>query len=306
MVSWYDFPPEIRNMILDQVFQTGAACHNLGACAAVCRDWQTYIEPRNFRRLVLNHSCVADFGRIVHKRKWMVQHIWLRIELPRYHCTTCSLAETPRQKRRNNQIFTRALFLLLQILGSWEDGSMSRYGLVNNTGPVLELSVHSPSDMKHRFDVFALDKDVYPHKLDERCTSDEFDDYVQRKLRKDFNRGQVCTTAVGNRTSIEDLRMFAEIELDFEDMTSLFLPSVNYIEALIVRRQYYRGFNPGTVAEIAKSFRSIGSLRFEPITRDPNPFSKSMFLFLIVAFPNVLYYAYTNSLIKDSSMGMRC
>ncbi|PNP44308.1 hypothetical protein TGAMA5MH_03914 [Trichoderma gamsii] len=275
MANWYSIPPEIRNIILDQVFQTGAACRNLGACAAVCREWQTYIEPRNFRRLVLNHSCVADFGRIVQKRKWMVQHIWLRIELPRYRCTTCRLPETPKQKRRNNQIFTKALFQLLQILGSWQGDSMSRLGLEDNIGPVLELSVHSPSDMKHRFDVFALDKDVYPHKLDEKCTSQEFDDYAKRKLWKDFDRGQVCKAAVGNMTDIEHLRMFAEIKLDLDSMGSLFLPSVNCIKALIVRRQYYRSFNPGTVAEIARSFGTIGSLVFEPITRDPNPFNRA-------------------------------
>ncbi|EHK42117.1 hypothetical protein TRIATDRAFT_29883 [Trichoderma atroviride IMI 206040] len=289
MASWYSYPPEIRSMILDQVFQTGAACRNLGACAAVCREWQTYIEPKNFRRLVLNHSCVADFGRILHNRTWMVQHIWLRIELPRYRCTTCCLPETRKQKQTNNQIFTKALFQLLEILGSWEDDSTGRYGPVDNTGPVLELSVHSPSDMKHRNDVFALDKDVYPHKLDESCTSEEFDDYVERKLRKDFDRGQVCTAAVGNRTSIEHLRMFAEIQLDFEGLGYLEFPTVNYTKALIVRRQYYRSFNPGTVAEIARSFRRIGSLAFEPITRDPNPFSEGMF-FSVYLFCIFLYF----------------
>jgi hypothetical protein len=284
MANWYSFPPEIRNMILDQVFQTGAACHNLGAVAAVCREWQTYIEPRNFRRLVLNHSCVANFGQIVTKRKWMVQHIWLRIELPRYRCTACSRPGTPEQKKRNNQIFTRALFQLLKILGSWED-KRCRYGPVDSSRPVLELSVHSPSDMKHRFDVFALDKDVYPHKLVESCTYEEFDTYVKRKLRKDFTRGQVCTAAVGNRTGIGHLRMFAEIELDFSGIAHLEeLPRINYIKALIVRRQYYRSLNPGTIAEIVRSFHNIRSLTFEPITRDSDPFSRGMLLSILFLY----------------------
>lgn len=211
----------------------------------------------------------------------MVQHIWLRIELPKYHCSTCNRPETPQQKQKNNRIFTKALFQLLRILGSWED-KKSRRGPVDSNRPVLELSIHSPSDMKHRFDVFAMDKDVYPHKFDENCTYEEFDDYVERKLRKDFTRGQLCTVATGSRTNVEHLRMFAEIELDFSAIGYFTeLPHNDYIKALIVRRQYYRNFNPGTVAEIVRSFHRIGSLTFEPITRDPDPFSTGTFFFFV-------------------------
>ncbi|KAK1244144.1 hypothetical protein MKX08_002282 [Trichoderma sp. CBMAI-0020] len=255
MASWYCYPQEIRSMILDQVFRTGAACRNLGACTAVCRGWQTYIEPKNFPGSGWYNisGCASSFQDIAAPR-----------------------AAFPRRANRSKEITKSSQGLCFSFWKSLAPGKMTPrvdIGLVDNTRPVLELSVHSPSDMKHRFDVFALNKDDYPHELDESCTSEEFDDYVQRKMGKDFDRGQVCTAAVGNRTNIEHLRMFAEIQPNFEGLGCLEFPSINYIKTLIIRRQNFRSFNPGTVAEIARSFRSIGSLVFEPITRDPDPFS---------------------------------
>lgn len=213
----------------------------------------------------------------------MVKHIWLRIELPNYNCSngSCRRPETLQQKQKNNQIFTNALFQLLKTLGSWGDGRV--YDPVDGTGPVLELSVHSPSDMNHRFDVFAMDKDVYPHKFDEHCNHFEFDDYVKRKLQNDHTRGLLCTAAIGDRAGIEHLRMFAEIELDFsaiEYLQERKLPRVDSIKGLLIRRQYYRSISPQIVTEIARSFRTIGNVTFEPITRSYCPFTEGVFLFL--------------------------
>lgn len=277
MAYWNSLPPEIRNMILDHIFQTGKACKNLAALATVSREWQAYMEPRNFRRLILDEYKVSSFDERTRNRKWMVKHIWLRIELPRYRCTTCSLPEMPTQKRTNNQIFTNALFKLLEALGSW--GDRKQYDPVDGTGPLLELSVHSPSDMKHRFDAFTHEKDVYPHTFDENCTHEEFHHYVERKEKK---RGNVpyCTSARGQRAGLAHLRMFAEIELDFGAIEHLLenrLPSVDAIKGLIIRRQHYRAFHPRTVAEISRAFQTIDNVTFEPIARNFNPGGAGMF-----------------------------
>ncbi|KAL6897584.1 hypothetical protein GGI43DRAFT_423960 [Trichoderma evansii] len=266
MASWNSLPPEIRNQALDQIFQVGKSCNNLAALATVSREWQAYMEPRNFRRLVLNQSSIIHFGQIMRNRKWMVKHIWLRIVLPEYSCSSCTFFEMHRQKQMNNQMFTNSLFQLLKVLGSW--GDRKAYDPIDGTGPLLELSVHSPSDMKHRFDVCALDKDVYPHTFDENCSREEFNHHVERILQKEKKRGQICQNARGG--GIEHLRMFADIDLDFSAIQYLIekrLPRVDAIKGLLIRRQYYRAFHPRTVAEIARAFQTIDNVTFEPIVR---------------------------------------
>ncbi|PTB42557.1 hypothetical protein M441DRAFT_165917 [Trichoderma asperellum CBS 433.97] len=266
MADWRSLPAEVRIMILDRIVWSGAADGNITGYATVSREWQAYFEPLSFRRLVLNHSRVADFGKLTRNRKWMVKHIWLRVELPRYHCPRSGHIETPDQTQRNNQIFTQALWQLLKVLGSW--GNRKVYDPVDGTGPVLELSAHSPSDMKHRFDACAMDKDVYPHISDENCTDEEFSNHIRRELRKDGNRGHHCQAASHPDGTVAHLCMFQYIQLDFSAIKNLRvkkLPRVDAIKGLILRRQHYRRFSARTVAEIARSFHTIGNVIYEPI-----------------------------------------
>lgn len=55
--SWNRFPAEIRNMILQLIHTHGT---NLGSCAAVSSEWQTYIEPQNFERIKVTLSNFSD------------------------------------------------------------------------------------------------------------------------------------------------------------------------------------------------------------------------------------------------------
>ncbi|KAH6611580.1 hypothetical protein Trco_001600 [Trichoderma cornu-damae] len=109
-------------------------------------EWQMHFRRETFRRLVLSCSCVGDFRQRVQSRKHLVKHIWLRVELPEYRCSTCGNSETARQFRKNDQIFTNVLWHLMETLGAWGEAEPC------GQGPILELSVHSPSDLKHHFD----------------------------------------------------------------------------------------------------------------------------------------------------------
>ncbi|KAM0264277.1 hypothetical protein ACHAQJ_000766 [Trichoderma viride] len=63
MANWDSLPPEVRIMILNLFLLSDNARRNMAAYAVVSREWQTYFKPKNFHRLVLNHSCVADLAK---------------------------------------------------------------------------------------------------------------------------------------------------------------------------------------------------------------------------------------------------
>ncbi|KAH6604783.1 hypothetical protein Trco_006490 [Trichoderma cornu-damae] len=178
--SWHTLPFEIRDIIL------GLICSNTNRrttsrFASVSREWQMYFEPILFRRLVLGQRCIRDFGRIVRQhRRSMVEHIWLRVELFEYNCPRCECPEKPSEAKENNQIFTAVLYRLLEVLSTWSKGG--QHGVANG-GFVLELSVHSPSDTGHHFN-YPFGKEVYPNRLNEQCTIDEYRAYVDVATRR--------------------------------------------------------------------------------------------------------------------------
>jgi len=65
--------------------------------AVVCREWQDYFEPLNFRQLTLSDTCIPGLNAHVpaHKRH-MVHHIWLRVVVNRYACPACPWIPVPR------------------------------------------------------------------------------------------------------------------------------------------------------------------------------------------------------------------
>lgn len=134
---WPSLPADIRLLILDEIL--GQKHHGWAQCAAVCREWQAILEPRNFARLSLEPSCLDDLETLVVRQRPLVQHICFNIDLPRYTCRTCTRNGTmPGQK---SNIFRRAILRLFSILGAWQPAGRL----------TLELCASSPSDSQHWF-----------------------------------------------------------------------------------------------------------------------------------------------------------
>lgn len=267
MATWERLPTELRIAILELVLSSNDSHGKLANYVCVSREWQTYFEPRNFYRLVLSAACVADVGKMAHRCKGMVKHIWLRVELPPYECSACGKAETNGQRRENNQLFTNALRKLMETLHSWEQDDRD----LIDEGSILELSVHSPSDLKHQFDYCAFDKDIYPHRFDGQCADDEYSNHLTRELHGNARLGYQCGLVRRRTGGIHELRMFQSIELDFgdiQDEQSRKLPHVQAAKGLLVRRQHYRRFRPQALADIARSLQRLESIHFEPVIRD--------------------------------------
>lgn len=113
--------------------------------ASVNREWQEYFEAENFQRLILDHTDIANFGKIVTRRSTryranLVRWIWLRVTLLEYDCGQCSLPETNEEQTVNQTRITTAVWHLFRYLSVVNDG---------RANITLELSAHSPSDALH-------------------------------------------------------------------------------------------------------------------------------------------------------------
>lgn len=146
---WGRLPPELRRRILGllderkyyRVFPKQQPTHQ-ATYAIVCREWKQHFESVTFQALTLNQSDMHDFDKIVKgSRREKIQWIWLRLELPKYTCKSCKKQESPKEIRRNNLIFTNAIWDLFSILSTWDCKTCQ--------GITLELSAHSPNDPEH-------------------------------------------------------------------------------------------------------------------------------------------------------------
>ncbi|KAH6877244.1 hypothetical protein B0T10DRAFT_520287 [Thelonectria olida] len=131
--SWSSLPPELRNDILARILN-GAT--NLSSCAAVCTEWQDFLENSTFSRLDISASDLDDFDKCMNaRRRELISHICLAIRVPAYHHLTFSERASP-----NGSLVREGIWKLFSILSTWEP---SKQGLT------LELKAESPSDGFH-------------------------------------------------------------------------------------------------------------------------------------------------------------
>ncbi|KAL7953493.1 hypothetical protein V8C34DRAFT_318125 [Trichoderma compactum] len=262
MAKWKDLPPELKHQVFEVILSTWPKA-STAMYAAVCREWQHFFEKRTFRKLVLNYSCLDDFRQIARGREGIIKHIWLRIQPPKWECfLCCGLLEPSEQLTRNNQIFTNAMWTLMDILSSWGDvdGSDSRLGLT------LEISVHAASKLRHRFDCCVFDKDIYPCRLPEACTMEE-NCSLSRQVRPFELRGSICRLVRDHMNLVEELRTVENVDLDFGKMgdgQTTELPTVSCVKELTIRPLNVRRFGDQTVKEIAKAFGKLDTFNLEP------------------------------------------
>lgn len=137
--SWVSLPPELRLEILEEISRQ--KYHGWASCAAVCKEWQAYLEPKNFQRLQLQTSCVEELKHMVVRQRSLVQHIWLDIQLPRHCCRYCQGTGSLSPKSRYSGLIQDTILKLFSILSTWQPA-----------GPLmLELSTYSPSEWENRF-----------------------------------------------------------------------------------------------------------------------------------------------------------
>lgn len=119
---WMRLPTELRLMILEAITQQ--TCSDWTFAAAVCKEWQHFIEKRRFHRLKLKVPGLDNLERLGIRQRSLVRYISLDIELPTYTCRSCKRTESESWIQRNRK---------------------------PATGLTLELNAFSPSDSDHWF-----------------------------------------------------------------------------------------------------------------------------------------------------------
>lgn len=74
VLPWLRLPQEVRAMIVQAVIEDN---DSVAKFSTVSREWQKAIEKRNFTRIKLTQSCLADFGSMIHRNRAIVKYIWL-------------------------------------------------------------------------------------------------------------------------------------------------------------------------------------------------------------------------------------
>ncbi|KAG6362337.1 hypothetical protein INS49_010567 [Diaporthe citri] len=90
-----------------------------------------------------------------------IQHIWLRVELLNYTCYKCRAPQSNKEAVRNNVVFTKSLWKLLDILSRWEKTDAN-----HGQQLALELSAHSPCDSEHLLKGDIEHQDDYPYRAE--------------------------------------------------------------------------------------------------------------------------------------------
>ncbi|RSL58746.1 hypothetical protein CEP54_007649 [Fusarium duplospermum] len=238
-MSFGRLPVEIRFMILEMIVQQRYP--GWASFASVCKEWQHFIEKRNFCRLKLSVSCLNDFQRLVVRQRDLVRHILLDIQLPTYTCQKCIGPRWPTNRRPSIGFFiSGGIRRLFCILDTWK----------TTDGLTLELGAHSPSDSKHWFrNYLASDKEDFTAAKTEYSLHDPL---------HGWSHGQ----QVNYPPERVIRRLFSSPNLFFPD--ERVPPEVKAVKCLTIRREMRRSLPPLSLGLILSKLPRLENLIFEP------------------------------------------
>lgn len=212
---WMRLPAELRLMILEAITQHTFS--DWAFAAAVCKEWQHFIEKRMFHRLKLNVPGLDNLERLGIRQRNLVRYISLDIELPTYTCRSCKRTESENWMQRNNSVISKGIWKLFCILSTWKPAK----------GLTMELNAFSPSDSDHWFKSYHFASDPESGQGNDCKWHDESHGWID---------GQQVETPPPSAI----LRLFEMVELHFPKE----LPRVNAVTCFIIRRQLRRWIPP--------------------------------------------------------------
>jgi len=207
--------------------------------AVVCKEWQAFIERKNFRRLDLQVPCLEALNHMVSRQKNLVQYICLNIELPRYTCRNCRSAESLERISEHSTITEDTMMKLFSALSAWQPTSRL----------TLELNAYSLSDSEHCFKNHHFghnDGDLIRYHRSPAALHDPKHGWVS-----------------GRQVQLPDpssvLRLFSPLCLSLPKN----LPGVRAVTKLVIRRQLRRHIPPSALRLLLESLPRLQSLAYE-------------------------------------------
>ncbi|KAI1492990.1 hypothetical protein F5X96DRAFT_623834 [Biscogniauxia mediterranea] len=237
--SWASLPTEIRLMILEEISRQKH--RGWASCASVCKEWQVFIEQKNFYRLNLRASCLQGLRDMVVRQRHLVQYICLNIELLRYPCRSCQRTESSSQTSQHNSIVRETMHQLFSVLSTWQPTCRL----------ILELNAYSPSDSEHWFKNYYFNLE---HGHD--------GDLVQGATTQwhDPAHGWVDGQQVEAPGAPAILRLFSLLCISLPKS----LPEVHAVTGLVIRRQLRRQICPAALRLLWERLPRLESIVYEP------------------------------------------
>ncbi len=182
MVSWVSLPGEIRNLILRQLALDAAKTRKqklylFGKYASICKEWQAFLEPFNFKTLSLTVSALDEFDRVFTDnaiRRKALQRVLFQVMLPSYSKLEARYMESPEEQDDNDAAFTEQLWHLFELLESWDPSQGSFELEILARSPNDERDPRSGEGGEARFEGSSLDLNYFtvpelkgPHGLPE-------------------------------------------------------------------------------------------------------------------------------------------
>ena len=227
--------------------------------ASVCKEWQVFIEQRNFRRLKLHAPCLIEFERLMQcpRRRRLVRYICLDVQLPEYSCGLCGSGNYQFMRAQNSSIVSNAILKLFRILSTWEP----RPEPETRGKLTLELNAHSPSDWKHCHKNWHFAPDHETGVANSRSSSSWHDP----------QHGWVNGRQVKDPPFLAVMQQFLCINLNCEDE----LPLLEVVTTFIIRRQLRRGMGRYSLTSLLKKLPGLEDLIYEP-WQERNCYSKAI------------------------------
>ncbi|KAK5655809.1 hypothetical protein OQA88_5347 [Cercophora sp. LCS_1] len=271
MADWDKLPMELRQSILKlaQADLLATPRPRNYSYAAVCREWQFFFESWNFRRLTLSSRAdIQEFRTYIprHGRRRHLQHVWLRMVLPRYSYSLSLMAESASTLLKHAE-------RLSGLLTSFADAVRSHGPPSEWARFALEISVHSPMDRHYWFRQQIDDsKDIYPHRSNEECSLSEYRAFRAPTHDPNYDRELTRQNGVGywNWRRENGRRITSGIErLVFPESCPRYvdghsLPPIYSVKELVIRRQALRRIELPALTSIASSLQGIEAIRLEP------------------------------------------
>lgn len=205
-----------------------------------------FIEPKNFRRLNLGANCLDAFELMAIRHRPLVEVILLNVKLPRYSCQSCKMNESESEKKRNNEIISKAVFKLFTILSTWQPTKEL----------MLEFNVYSPSESDHWF------KNYYFGSKHEDAASESLRQSPESTASwHDPEHGWVNGVRVKPPPPLfAIMRLFPHCYFELLEM----LPRVDAVTGFTVRRQCRRWLSPLMLQCFRKSLPRLERMVYEP------------------------------------------
>ncbi|KAH6637429.1 hypothetical protein C7974DRAFT_450324 [Boeremia exigua] len=234
---WLLLPADIRLLVLDEI--SGQKNRGWAQGAAVCKEWQAVLEPKNFSQLTVQLSCLDGLETLVIRQRPLVRRICFYIELPRYGCHACYRSKATYGQ--TSALFRKAILRLFSILSTWQPAGQL----------ILELSASSPSDSQHWFKNYCFG----PGHEDTTDWTEQ-----ERALRwHDPKHGWIA----GYQAELPDPEAFLRLFSPLCSSVPKTLPIVQAVTSFCIRRQLRHELFPRVLEALWEKLPRLESIVYE-------------------------------------------